>query len=260
VQARIGIADSGGDRRRAAYASTRGLQSRRTRKDPFVEEIEADSDRPWRPASSGPSFVYVLPCFGEDLAKIGMSRDPLDRFQTLHPRWFEFFDVDDGLLVETDSVREARAIELRLGRDLVAHAAPSPLTVSRLAGGHTEWFRGLASELPRIALARRALGYAVHQPLRGWLRIALLQRTPLLFHWTSAMLAAIEDARHVQRTAASDRASSEALGIYAAPTRLEHALRDALDAFAVSGVSPKPHVPDAVITWWRALPGTPDRR
>ena len=59
-----------------------------------MEDIEADSDRPWRPASSGPSFVYVLPCFGEDLAKIGMSRDPLDRFQTLHLRWFEFFDVD----------------------------------------------------------------------------------------------------------------------------------------------------------------------
>jgi hypothetical protein len=51
-------------------------------------------DRPWRPAASGPSFVYVLPCLGEDLLKLGMSRDPLDRFQSLHPRWFDFFDLD----------------------------------------------------------------------------------------------------------------------------------------------------------------------
>ena len=47
---------------------------------------------------SGRSYVYLLPCRDADLAKIGYSRSPLQRFQTLHPRWFEYFDLDGGAL------------------------------------------------------------------------------------------------------------------------------------------------------------------
>src|SRR6187549_206059 len=126
-------------------------------------------DRPWRPAASGRSFVYVLPCLGEDLLKLGMSRDPLDRFQNLHRRWFDFFDLDAARLVETDSVREARAIETRLRRALRAHNAPAPLLVSTAAGGGTEWFRGAHDILSTEVDALQAAGLRVHVPARPWL-------------------------------------------------------------------------------------------
>lgn len=130
-------------------------------------------DRPWRPASSGPSFIYVLPCLGESLLKLGMSRDPLDRFQSLHPRWFDFFDLDAARLVETDSVREARAIETRLRHALRDHSAPAPLLVSAAAGGHTEWFRGALETLEREVDALQSAGSRIHAPARPWLRDAL---------------------------------------------------------------------------------------
>jgi hypothetical protein len=195
-------------------------------------------DRPWRPAASGPSFVYVLPCFGEDLLKLGMSRDPLGRFQALHPRWFDQFDLDAGRLVETDSVREARAIETRLRRALRAHNAPAPLLVSAAAGGRTEWFRGAAVLLEQETDALGRAGLRVHAPARLWLREALAARGGLLFHWASAMLEAI------------DPAFSPALSSRP-PTSLERTLLDALDAYATLDVELEPLVPAAVLQWWR---------
>jgi hypothetical protein len=101
---------------------------------------------PREPCNRGPSrgraYVYVLPCAYEDLLKLGFSRDPLDRIQTLHPRWFEFFDLDRGFLVESETVHDARDLELGLGRALIEHNAPAPLVISREAAGHTEWYRG----------------------------------------------------------------------------------------------------------------------
>jgi hypothetical protein len=196
-------------------------------------------DRPWRPAASGPSFVYVLPCLGEDLLKLGMSRDPLGRFQSLQPRWFDFFDLDSARLVETDSVREARAIETRLRKLLRAHNAPAPLLVSEAAGGGTEWFRGASDLLERETEALGVAGLRMHAPARAWLREALAMRGGLLFHWSSRMLEAIDpdfapppDAR--------------------APSSLERTLRDALDAYQAFGIDVGPLVPEAVLRWWRS--------
>jgi hypothetical protein len=195
-------------------------------------------DRPWRPAASGPSFVYVLPCLGEDLLKLGMSRDPLDRFQTLHPRWFDFFDLDHARLVETDSVREARTIETRLRKRLRAHNAPAPLLVSTAAGGQTEWFRGALDTLEQETDALHAAGLRVHMPARTWLLDALALRAGLLFHWSSRMLEAIDPDFAPALSARS-------------PTGLERTLRDALDAYASFGIEPEPLVPDRVSRWWR---------
>ena len=60
-------------------------------------------------ASRGHCFLYVAPCAYEDLLKLGFSRDPLQRLQALHRRWFEFFAPERIALVEVDAVREARA-------------------------------------------------------------------------------------------------------------------------------------------------------
>jgi hypothetical protein len=193
-------------------------------------------DRPWRPASSGPSFVYVLPCLGEDILKLGMSRDPLDRIQTLHARWFDFFDLDAGLLIQTDRVREARDIELRLGRGLEEHNAPAPLLVRPGAGGHTEWYRGAQSLLEAAALEHLGRGYQVHQPLRPWLRRALEQRGGLLFHWSTRMLEAIEEET---RDLPSPRPA----------TPLERTLRNALDAHVALELPFESLVPAAVYCW-----------
>lgn len=202
-----------------------------------TSDRDAD-DRPWRPSASGPSFVYVLPCLGEDLLKLGMSRDPLDRFQSLQPRWFDFFDLDSARLVETDSVSEARAIETRLRKALRAHNAPAPLLVSAAAGGQTEWFRGALEPLEHDTNALHAAGLRVHAPARPWLHDALERRASLLFHWSSRMLEAIDP----------DFAPSLCSR---PPTALERTLRDAIDAYDAFGIAPEPLVPDAVLGWWR---------
>jgi hypothetical protein len=149
-------------------------------------------DRPWRPAASGASFVYVFPRPGEDLLKLGMSRDPLERLQSLHPRWYEFFDLDAGWIAATDRVREARDIELRLARRLAAHNAPAPLTATRTAGGATEWYRGAGPALEEEANLLLSDGYPVHRPLRAWLGPRLRANAPLLFHWSEALLLQLE--------------------------------------------------------------------
>jgi hypothetical protein len=180
----------------------------------------------------------VLPCLGEDLLKLGMSRDPLGRFQSLHPRWFDFFDLDSVRLVETDSVREARAIETRLRRVLRAHNAPAPLMVTAAAGGETEWFRGALEILERETDALLDTGLVLHAPARPWLRDALAARASLLFHWSAHMLEAIDPDFAPARTSR-------------APTALENTLRDALDAHAAFGVDLEPLVPATVLRWWR---------
>jgi hypothetical protein len=195
-------------------------------------------DRPWRPAASGPSFLYVLPCLGEDLLKLGMSRDPLDRFQSLHPRWYDFFDLDATHLVETDSVRDARVIEMRLRKALRAHNAPAPLLGSAAAGGKTEWYRGALDTLKFETETLQGAGLRVHVPARLWLRDALAARRSLLFDWSSRMLEAIDP------DFATPLSSRPATG-------LERTLRDALDAYDAFGIELEPLLPDPVLRWWR---------
>jgi hypothetical protein len=185
--------------------------------------------------SRGRCFLYVFPCGWEDLLKVGISRDPLDRLQDLHSRWFDFFDLDRGVLVEFDRVRDARAQELALGHRLAEHRATAPLTVRTDAGGFTEWFRGAAAALDATAAELGALGHPVHAPLRPWLRAALQSRDALLFSWTEAMLDADD---LVARDAATPR---------------RQAVRDALDARVALGIDLAPLLPAAVLDWHAGL-------
>lgn len=82
----------------------------------------------------GRVFTYVFPCAWEDYAKIGFSRDPLGRISALHRRWFEFFDLDAGALVEAEGERDARDLELQLRSPFKAHRAPAPMTIQHKAG------------------------------------------------------------------------------------------------------------------------------
>jgi len=171
----------------------------------------------------------------EDLLKLGFSRDPLTRWQQLHPRWFEAFDLDRSLLVATETVRDARTLELSLRRQLVLHNAPALLTVRRAAGGHTEWYRGAHGFLRDAARRLETDGHVVHDPARPWLRAALRARGDQLYAWTEAML------------------SPDELDGIAGPTRMQHGVRDALDAFAALDIDIEPLLPPRVLAWYRAV-------
>ncbi len=191
-----------------------------------------------RTLSRGRCFLYVLPWAShEDVLKLGFSRDPLQRLQALHPRWFDVFDLERAFLVETEAVRDARALELELRRALVAYNAPVPLTVQRAAAGHTEWYRGAFVQLAEAGRALAARGYVLHDPLRPWLRDALLARGDRLFSWTQAMLELDE------------------LEWPAATTPGQRAVRDMLDACVALDIPLEPVLPEAVLRWHRQLGG-----
>jgi hypothetical protein len=180
-------------------------------------------------------FAYVFPCTWEDHCKIGFSRDPLARIVQLHRRWFEFFDLEQGLLVEAETQRDARDLELELRRPLAAHRAPQPLTVRLAAGGHTEWVRGAQARLQEAARDLQTRGYRVHAPLSEWMRAALRARSDLLHDWAAAQLTPDELERSVCST----------------PGQL--AVRDTLDAYAALGIPIEPLLPDDVLRWYRRL-------
>ncbi len=133
-------------------------------------------------------YLYVLPLPGEDLAKVGISVDPLARVRAFAPRYYECFDLERSGLVGYDSVAEARQRETALHRQLRAWNAVAPLTVPLRAGGHTEWFRGAMSILLEAAEAERAAGQAVHRPAGDWWRQRLQQEQALLYEWAEQYL------------------------------------------------------------------------
>ena len=191
-----------------------------------------------RAPSEGACYLYVLPCAYEDLLKLGFSRQPLARMQALQPRWFEFFDLDRALLVETDTVREARRLELDFGRRLRAHGAPAPLTVRIAAAGHTEWYRGAYPALADQAEHLAGLGHVVHAPLRPWLRAQLEQRVDLLFAWASTVLDTVE---------------GEPAHLDLPPmVALRRQVLDTLDGYVALDIDVDAHLPDAVRQWYRA--------
>lgn len=202
---------------------------------PFMRSSEPERTRA---PSEGACYLYVLPCAYEDLLKLGFSRQPLDRMQALQPRWFEFFDLDRALLVETETVRDARGLELELRRRLREHGAPAPLTIRIEAAGHTEWYRGaypaLSAEVERLS----AIGHTVHVPMRPWLQGQLRTRADLLFAWTSRVIDGVQG-----EPALLDLPSM-------APLRRQ--VLDTLDAYAALGIDVEDHLPDAIRCWYHA--------
>lgn len=183
-------------------------------------------------AIDGRCFAYVFPCQWEDHCKIGFSRDPLGRIAALHSRWFEFFDLERGMLVEAESEGDARTLELALRAPFAAHNAPAPMTVRVQAGGGTEWFRGVGDALEQSVQALATYGYRVHG-LHGWLQAALAARRDGLYAWSLAQL------------------SIDELEGLCGPTSAQQRLRDQLDAFAALAGPLDDVLPDAVMRWYR---------
>lgn len=173
---------------------------------------------------NGHSYLYVLPCFAEDLLKVGYSRDPVARFRSLHRRFFDVFDLDEAFLVQTDTLREARRLERVVIERWPEHRAPAPLTVSPRAGGHTEWFRGIGEPLKALVgrLAER-YGHRVHAPLKTWLREQFRSNADALYGWSSAVHELLTSNELHGLSDEHDR-------------RCRSALRDAVDACEIVGL------------------------
>jgi hypothetical protein len=193
------------------------------------------------PGGSGPSrgrcYLYVLPCGYEDILKLGFSREPLDRMQALHPRWFEFFDLDRAFLIETETVRDARNLETGLAGLIKLHNAPAPLVIRKQAAGHTEWYRGAYAVLEHATQALAAGGYIVHCPLRAWISQLLRSRSDTLFSWSSAMLS-------------PDELETPNAGFDGRPTLAQRAVRNALDAYIALDIDLEPLLPPKVLDWY----------
>ncbi len=115
----------------------------------------------------GRAFVYILPLAGpEDLLKVGLTHDPLARWPAFHSRWFEEFDIDRAMLLETESRKDAQMLETRLRRELVEFNCPAPLTIRVQAGGQREWHRGAYELARRFVFDRELEGYFVRSSAR----------------------------------------------------------------------------------------------
>ena len=201
----------------------------------FLRSSDPDSIRS---TSEGRCFLYVLPCRDEDLVKLGFSRNPLARMETLYPRYFDFFDIDQGCLVETDTVREARRLELELAHAMALHSAPQPLLIRGQAGGATEWYRGAHAGLQDMASELEREGLTVHRPLRPWLRSQLSNRCGDLFSWGEAVLAGVDgEPAHLDLPAYR-------------PLRTD--VLAVLDAYSALGIALAQLLPDALMAWYRA--------
>lgn len=186
-------------------------------------------------ASRGRAYVYVLPCRDEDLLKLGFSRDPFTRFHTLHRRFYEFFDLDRGLLIEVDRVADARRIERRFIDTWIENRAPAPLVVREAAAGYTEWYRGIYPEITALAqqLAEDA-GHTLHRPLRPWLRSLLEERSDWLYEGSASLLEQVEYER-----------------FHGDPQQpLQRALLDVLDMCRSIGLPLERRIPDRVLQWY----------
>lgn len=193
------------------------------------------------PGGGGPTrgrcYLYVLPCVYEDILKLGFSREPLNRMQALHPRWFEFFDLDRAFLIETDTVRDARNLESGLGGLIELHNSPAPLAVRKPAAGYTEWYRGAYAVLEQTTQALAAGGYILHCPLRPWISQRLRSRSDMFFSWSSAMLS-------------PDELETPNAGFDGRPTNAQRTVRDALDACVALDIELEPLLPPNVMDWY----------
>jgi len=189
-------------------------------------------------AYRGRAFVYLLPCRDDTLLKIGFSRDPVRRLLTLHPRFFDFFELENALLVEADFVQDARRIERHLLRTYLADQAPAPLVVSATAGGHTEWYRGIRDEAEQsLREFCERDGFVLHAPLSAWLRERFMDSASLLYSWSAWLLEAVEYERYnVPEALRSGHAA--------------RALRHVLDAYESLRIDLEPLLPPTVLAWF----------
>lgn len=180
--------------------------------------------------------LYVLPLFREDIVKLGISTDPLARVRAFSSRYYECFDLPRSLLVEFDSVAEARRRETALHRQLRAWNAPAPLTVAAMAGGATEWYRGAWRLLFEAASDDAARGHPAWLPAVAWWQTRLQAEQAELYEWSEACLRGVGTDDPIE------------------PARWA-SIADVLDAWPALGLEVDDALPEAMATRYRAHRG-----
>lgn len=208
-----------------------------------------DSEEVFYPrfAVRGRTFVYVFPCRDEDILKVGFSRNPLQRLQALHRRYFQFFDLDRALLLEAGQLRDARRIERLFLTRFAECRAPAPLVVRQTAAGQTEWFRGIshqADELARKLAADERM--PLHAPLRSWLRERFSEHCDALYDLATRMLDSIAYERF--NLPADDQ-----------PGRTAAALRQLLDVYVALDFDLRELIAPPVLNWYGDWGSEPTR-
>ena len=144
---------------------------------PFFQTLPDGTDSVDISDYHGRGFMYVAVCSGpEDMLKVGLSHDPLTRWSAFHPRWFEAFDLQYSLLIETETRRDAQTLETVLRRQLTDHNCPPPMSMRAEVGGSTEWYRGAYEAALAHTRVAAAKGYVVHVPAHGWFAQAMKSR------------------------------------------------------------------------------------
>ncbi|WP_441602246.1 GIY-YIG nuclease family protein [Dyella sp. 2RAF44] len=145
-----------------------------------------------RMLSKGRTFVYLLPWREQDLVKVGYSRQPLVRMRNLHRRFFDVFDLDRGLLLETERLAQARQVERSI---LLRHAeqrSPAPLVIPDAAAGYSEWLRGVCPEVTAELQEVSVRDDLPLHTLKDWLQRWFQSQGDGLYEWSLRMLEAIE--------------------------------------------------------------------
>lgn len=189
-------------------------------------------------ARGSSTYVYVLPSLGEDLVKVGLTHDPMERFRSFHPRFHVHFDLERGLLMETKRLSDARRVERLFIERWPDHRAPPPLIVNESAGGHSEWFRGIDDGVMEFALRiAERYDFVVYTPLRAGLAKGVADRADVLYQWSSTMFDAVRRQAHL------DSADQD--------PRYARALNDALDTCVAIGLPVETLVPPPVWAWYK---------
>jgi hypothetical protein len=194
-----------------------------------------------RTLGRGRSYVYMLPCRDQDLLKIGFSREPLLRLRTLHPRFFDYFDLERGLLLEVERVAQARAIERDILQRHAPERSPAPLAVPDQAAGYTEWLRGVE---PEVAARLREVADREASPLHGlrdWVRQMFDAQSDRLYGLSLKLLEAIEYETFNVPEVLSTRQAARSLAYV-------------LDACEAVGIDMTARFPQAVLAWRKFAP------
>ena len=108
------------------------------------------------------AWLYVLVAEGhEDLLKVGLTGQPLQRWSAFHPRWYEAFDLHHSLLVACETRQVAQRLETILHRERAQQRCPMPLSIRLQAAGTTEWYRGAYARARRFVESCAQQGHPV---------------------------------------------------------------------------------------------------
>ncbi len=169
---------------------------------------------------------------GKTSARSG-SRAPLARLRTLHRRWFEFFDLDAGTLIETETERDAR--DPRTGAAAPAQSASRTGTADDRTGS---WRQNRVGTRCQCAANRSRARTGARKGI-GCIHCGLGRGRRRCSRSIGCSIGPMPSCRRAKWTSM--------------PARRRHAraLRDLLDSHAALDIDLQPHLPAHVWAWYR---------